>query len=88
MTYLENEVLTLPSTTYVQTISNTHNTIDKEFHGRKRRILSQGFSKSALVASEQYIFHHVRELGNALIARDGSAKEISWSQLCDMAMWN
>ncbi len=39
---------------------NTHNTIDKASHARKRRVLSQAFSDSALKSMEKYILANVR----------------------------
>lgn len=39
---------------------NTHNTIDKASHARKRRVLSQAFSDSALKFMERYILANIR----------------------------
>ncbi len=39
---------------------NTHNTIDKASHARKRRVLSQAFSDSALKSMEKYILANIR----------------------------
>lgn len=69
---------------YFPTVFNTHNCIDKKMHGRKRRIVSQGFSESAMAGSEQYVLEHVRNLCDALIA---DAKPGGWSEPRDMAMW-
>src|SRR5690606_180096 len=39
---------------------DTHNVIDKSLHGRKRRVLSQGFSEGALRAMEDQVLDHIR----------------------------
>ncbi|KAK5206973.1 hypothetical protein LTR41_007508 [Exophiala xenobiotica] len=70
---------------YFPTVFNTHNCIDKKMHGRKRRIVSQGFSESAMASSEQYVLEHVRNLCDGLIA---DAKPGDWSEPRDMAMWS
>ena len=54
-------ILTFPA------VYNTHNCIDKEMHGRKRRIVRQGFAPSAILASEPMILGHVRSLCTALL---------------------
>lgn len=71
---------------YFPGITNTHNTIDKAVHGRKRRIVAQGFSESAIASSEQYILEHVRNLCNEMIKPDTIGAD-GWSQPRDMAMW-
>jgi cytochrome P450 len=72
---------------YFPTVSNTHNTIDKAVHGRKRRIVSQGFSESVLVASEPYILQHVDSLCKSLVeGTTGDPKR--WSPPRDMALWS
>jgi cytochrome P450 len=37
---------------------NTHNSIDKISHGRKRRVLSHAFSDSAMRAMEEHVLRH------------------------------
>lgn len=39
---------------------DTHNVIDKSLHGRKRRVLSQGFSEKALAVMEDQVLDHIR----------------------------
>ena len=56
-------------------------------HGRKRRIVSQGFSDHTISASEQYVLDHVRNLCDALL--DPSTIGIDgWSSPRNMAMWS
>ena len=52
---------------YFSAVFNTHNCIDKEMHGRKRRIVSQAFSAAAIHSSEPVIINHVQKLCNALM---------------------
>ncbi|KAF2724732.1 benzoate 4-monooxygenase cytochrome-like protein P450 [Polychaeton citri CBS 116435] len=40
---------------------NTHSSIDRASHGRKRRVLSQAFSDSAIKSMEKHILAHVRQ---------------------------
>jgi cytochrome P450 len=72
---------------YFPTVSNTHNTIDKAVHGRKRRIVAQGFSEATIATSEKYILEHVNNLCDELIG-DVSQDSNEWSQQRDMAMWS
>lgn len=44
---------------YFPAVFNTHNCIDKEIHGCKRRIVSQGFSTAAINSSEPMIINHI-----------------------------
>lgn len=46
----------------IKGVYNTHNAIDKTLHGRKRRVLSQAFSDSALKSMEDVMLLHVRQL--------------------------
>ncbi|WPH01613.1 Hypothetical protein R9X50_00446100 [Acrodontium crateriforme] len=58
---------------------NTHSSIDKASHARKRRVLSHAFSDSAIKSMENHILAHVRtfcdNLGSALTPQTWSAKE-------------
>jgi cytochrome P450 len=74
---------------------NTLTLIDKRAHGRKRRIISQGFSDSALRAYEPIIMNHVQKLcaqlassGNTL-GRDVKSipEEAKWCPPQNMAKW-
>jgi cytochrome P450 len=47
-------------------VYNTHNAIDKLVHGRKRRVLSQAFSDTALKGMEDVMLLHVRQLCSIL----------------------
>jgi cytochrome P450 len=59
-------------------------------HGRKRRIISQGFSDSALRSAEPFILDKVRKLCDALyMAPKASGMEATsiWSGKMNMAKW-
>lgn len=45
---------------FAHPVANTHNTRDRTVHARKRRVLSQAFSDSAMRGIERYILHNVR----------------------------
>src|SRR2546421_4065669 len=47
-------------------VFSTHSAIDKTIHARKRRVLSQAFSESALRAMEEYMIVHIREFVSRL----------------------
>jgi len=74
---------------------NTLTLIDKKGHGRKRRIISQGFSDSALRGYEPVIMNHVEKLCTQLSnASQVSGKEFdslpgtgNWSSAQNMAKW-
>lgn len=70
---------------YFPTQYNTHNCIDKDMHGRKRRIVAQGFSEPVMAASEPYILDHVRSLCSALVE---GVENDEWSEPRDMADWS
>lgn len=54
----------------IKGVYNTHNAIDKTVHGRKRRVLSQAFSESALKGMEDVMLLHVRQLCAVLAGFD------------------
>jgi len=76
---------------------NTHSTINKLAHARKRRILSHGFADNAIKSMEKYIVWEINEFCRAILdrttgtSRDPHPSEASegWSpaknmaQLCD-----
>ncbi|KAH0558333.1 hypothetical protein GP486_005004 [Trichoglossum hirsutum] len=73
---------------------NTHNSIDKISHGRKRRVLSHAFSDSAMRAMEEHVLNHIQifcdKLGgstkHSAAATNGHA-EPEWSAAKNMADW-
>lgn len=70
---------------------NTHTAIDKTIHGRKRRIVSQGFSDAALRASEPFIIDKVQKLCDALFPPSSSSTETDiggWTEPRNMAKWS
>ena len=70
---------------------NTHSSIDKTSHARKRRVLSHAFSDSAIRTMEKYILGNVRtfcsRIGTkpALAEKNGGKGE--WSVAQNMADW-
>ena len=76
---------------YFPAVFNTHNCIDKEVHGRKRRIVSQGFSTATINSSEPMIINHVQSLCSALmksILEHQGSSDNGWSPPQDMAAWS
>jgi len=69
---------------------NTHSSIDKSAHARKRRVLSHAFSDHAIKSMEKYILANVRTFCNAL---GGEAVDLSaekgkgWGTPQNMADW-
>ena len=60
-------------------------------HGRKRRIVSQGFSAATIKSSEPMIIHHVQNLCDALmnsIPEPQGLLDDEWSPPQDMAAWS
>ena len=79
---------------FAHPVPNTHNTRDKHVHARKRRVLSQAFSDSAMKEMERYILANVRSFceqigrlgggGN----NEGSIEERKgWTVAKNMADW-
>ncbi|KAK6501460.1 hypothetical protein TWF481_009298 [Arthrobotrys musiformis] len=71
---------------------NTHSGIDKVAHGRKRRILSQAFSESALKGMEDLILDRIRFFQKQMIDApkdvDGDSQdEKGTAKLRNMANW-
>ena len=70
---------------------NTHTAIDKTIHGRKRRIVSQGFSDAVLRASEPFILDKVSKLCDGLLSTGCAFNEKpsnEWTKSRDMAKWS
>jgi hypothetical protein len=70
---------------------NTHTAINKTIHGRKRRIVSQGFSDAALRSAEPYILEKVRLLCLGLYWEAGNIPKSlprAWSEKKNMANWS
>ena len=72
---------------------NTHNSIDKESHARKRRALSQAFSDGVLKSVEKYVLANVQIFCEKLLAQPyqygGPAEKRSsqWGVAQDMTNW-
>ncbi|ORY67124.1 isotrichodermin C-15 hydroxylase [Pseudomassariella vexata] len=71
---------------FVHPAPNTHNTRDKTVHSRKRRVLSQGFSDSAMKEMERYILANVRSFCEQ-IGMDASAEKKGWTAPKNMSDW-
>ena len=68
---------------------NTHSSIDKASHARKRRVLSHAFSDNAIKTMEKYILGNVRTFCSDLGAKQTfqSDKPGQWSVAQNMADW-
>jgi hypothetical protein len=73
---------------------NTHSSIDKGSHARKRRVLSHAFSDSAIKSMEKYILANVRTFTSNLAAKPISnswsetpAEKGHWSVARNIADW-
>jgi len=62
---------------------NTHSGIDKVAHGRKRRILSQAFSESALKGMEDLILDRIRFFQKQLVEAPKDVDEASDARRAD-----
>ena len=72
---------------------NTHSSIDKVAHARKRRVLSQAFSDNAIKGMEKYMLGNIRTfctlLGSkpALSTAEKAGEKGQWSTAQNMADW-
>lgn len=73
---------------FVHPAPNTHNTRDKEVHARKRRVLSQAFSDSAVKGMERYVLSNIRTFCDAIgdLGREVDEKK-GWTTPKNMADW-
>ena len=73
-------------------------TITAKEHGRKRRIIGQGLSDSAIAAMEEHVLKHVRKFCNKLprpemfesgisVPRTSEDSKGLWSQAKNMSRW-
>jgi cytochrome P450 len=62
---------------------------EKQHHARKRRIMGQAFSDSALRGFEQYVLGHVEDLVERIksAANSSNSQESRWSAPQDMSNW-
>ncbi|ESZ91878.1 hypothetical protein SBOR_7743 [Sclerotinia borealis F-4128] len=69
---------------------NTHSSIDKVSHARKRRVLSHAFSDNAIKTMEKYILANVRTFCTNLGQPKASAEKSTggWSVAQNMADWS
>ncbi|KAI1812505.1 isotrichodermin C-15 hydroxylase [Poronia punctata] len=71
---------------FAHPVPNTHNTRDKTVHARKRRVLSQAFSDSAMKEMERYILANVRSFCEQ-IGLGASDEKKGWTVSKNMADW-
>ncbi|KAI3318071.1 isotrichodermin C-15 hydroxylase [Xylariaceae sp. AK1471] len=71
---------------FAHPVHNTHNTRDKNVHARKRRVLSQAFSDSAIKEMERYILANVRSFCEQ-IGLGASEDRKGWTLPKNMADW-
>lgn len=73
---------------FVHPAPNTHNVRDKDVHARKRRVLSQAFSDSAIRGVERYILANVRTFCDAVGGgRTTNDEKNGWTAPKNMADW-
>ncbi|GAP90740.1 putative cytochrome P450 family protein [Rosellinia necatrix] len=71
---------------FAHPVPNTHNTRDKNVHARKRRVLSQAFSDSAMKEMERYILANVRSFCEQ-IGLGASDDRKGWTAPKNMSDW-
>ncbi|KAI1170588.1 isotrichodermin C-15 hydroxylase [Nemania sp. FL0916] len=71
---------------FAHPVPNTHNTRDKNVHARKRRVLSQAFSDSAIKEMERYILGNVRSFCEQ-VGLGASDDRKGWTVPKNMADW-
>ncbi|KAI1344338.1 isotrichodermin C-15 hydroxylase [Xylariaceae sp. FL0016] len=71
---------------FAHPVHNTHNTRDKTMHARKRRVLSQAFSDSAMKQMERYILANVRSFCDQ-IGLGADAERKGWTNPKNMSDW-
>lgn len=71
---------------FVHPAPNTHNSRDKALHARKRRVLSHGFSDSAMKEMERYILANVRTFCEQ-VGLGASNESKGWTVPKNMADW-
>ncbi|CAG8960244.1 hypothetical protein HYFRA_00012764 [Hymenoscyphus fraxineus] len=70
---------------------NTHSSISKTQHARKRRVLSHAFSEAAIKDMEKYILQNVRVFVRRLGEKEhgiGGGEKGEWSKVQNMADWS
>lgn len=72
---------------FAHPVANTHNTRDKTLHARKRRVLSQAFSDSAMRGIERYILQNVRAFCDQIGVQDGGDEKKGWTAPRVMSDW-
>jgi hypothetical protein len=71
----------------IKGVWNTHNSIDKFVHGRKRRVLSQAFSDHALKGMEDVMLLHIRQLCS-ILGSGGKGKDVEGRAEGKDGKWN
>lgn len=67
---------------------NTNTAIDKSVHSRKRRLVGQGFTETALRSAEPFIRNHLRNWCASLVEIniDGQQPANDWSEPKDISI--
>ncbi|KAI1332501.1 isotrichodermin C-15 hydroxylase [Xylariaceae sp. FL0255] len=71
---------------FAHPVPNTHNTRDKTVHARRRRVLSQAFSDSAMKEMERYILANVRSFCEQ-VGLGASDERKGWTVAKNMSDW-
>jgi cytochrome P450 len=72
----------------VHRAANTLTEVDKKKHGKKRRLISQAFSDSALKTYESVVLTHVKHLCSELVSAEGkSVADGVWAPAKNMSRW-
>ncbi|KAI5920170.1 isotrichodermin C-15 hydroxylase [Camillea tinctor] len=71
---------------FVHPAPNTHNARDKTLHARKRRVLAQAFSDSAMKEMERYILANIRTFCQQ-IGLGASNERKGWTEPKNMSDW-
>ncbi|VUC35513.1 unnamed protein product [Clonostachys rosea] len=73
---------------FAHPVANTHNTRDKAVHSRKRRVMSQAFSDSAMKGMERFILANIRAFCEQVGSlSDASADSKGWTVPRNMSHW-
>lgn len=74
----------------VHQVPNTLTAVDKKKHGKKRRVISQGFSDAALKGHEDVVIQQIQQLCNQLrMTEDGKTVPAGeWAPARNMAKWS
>jgi cytochrome P450 len=72
---------------FVHPAANTHNSRDRDVHARKRRVLAQAFSDSAMKQMERYLLGNIRTFCEQIGGGSNLAESKGWSVPKNMTDW-